>query len=89
MTMLDIGVGAGQTTPYFAQSVKEYIGIDYSSQMIQACRSYGNRLYYSVPLNRGSMASLRPSPTILKPNTTRIIAIPGARDNTGLVKRYL
>jgi ubiquinone/menaquinone biosynthesis C-methylase UbiE len=36
--MLDIGVGAGRTTKYFAGLTKEYIGVDYSSTMIQNCR---------------------------------------------------
>jgi ubiquinone/menaquinone biosynthesis C-methylase UbiE len=36
--MLDIGVGAGRTTQHFAKLVKEYIGIDYSKTMIDACR---------------------------------------------------
>jgi len=36
--MLDIGVGAGRTTRHFAELAKEYIGIDYSSSMIEACR---------------------------------------------------
>ena len=38
MRMLDIGVGGGRTTLYFAGLVKEYIGIDYSENMIKACR---------------------------------------------------
>jgi ubiquinone/menaquinone biosynthesis C-methylase UbiE len=38
MRMLDIGVGAGRTTPYFAAKVKEYTGIDFSEGMINACR---------------------------------------------------
>jgi ubiquinone/menaquinone biosynthesis C-methylase UbiE len=37
MSMLDIGVGAGRTTSYFASLTKEYLGIDYSSQMVSAC----------------------------------------------------
>jgi ubiquinone/menaquinone biosynthesis C-methylase UbiE len=37
MSMLDIGVGAGRTTTHFAFLAKEYIGIDYSSQMVNAC----------------------------------------------------
>ena len=41
---------------------------------------------YKMPLSLGSKASLRPSPTILKANTTSIIAIPGAKDKIGLVK---
>jgi ubiquinone/menaquinone biosynthesis C-methylase UbiE len=42
--MLDIGVGAGRTAPYFAPLVKEYIGIDYSKNMIKEClRKFGDR----------------------------------------------
>ena len=37
MKMLDIGVGAGRTSNHFAFLAKEYMGIDYSSQMINAC----------------------------------------------------
>lgn len=35
--MLDIGVGAGRTTKYFAPFFKEYHGMDYSEKMIQEC----------------------------------------------------
>jgi ubiquinone/menaquinone biosynthesis C-methylase UbiE len=38
LKMLDIGVGTGRTTTHFAGLVKEYIGIDYSNTMIEACR---------------------------------------------------
>ena len=38
MRMLDIGVGAGRTTIYFAALTKEYLGIDYSNKMINACQ---------------------------------------------------
>lgn len=38
MRMLDIGVGGGRTTFNFAPLVKEYLGIDYSQQMIDACK---------------------------------------------------
>jgi len=37
MSVLDIGVGAGRTTTHFAFLAKEYLGIDYSSQMINVC----------------------------------------------------
>jgi ubiquinone/menaquinone biosynthesis C-methylase UbiE len=37
MRMLDIGVGGGRTTSYFAPFVREYVGIDYSASMIEAC----------------------------------------------------
>lgn len=35
--MLDIGVGGGRTTYHFAKHTAEYIGIDYSEEMISAC----------------------------------------------------
>ena len=38
MKMLDIGVGAGRTTRFFAPCTKEYIGIDYSAPMIEKCK---------------------------------------------------
>ena len=38
LRMLDIGVGAGRTTKYFAGLTKEYIGVDYSGAMIKICR---------------------------------------------------
>lgn len=38
MRMLDIGVGGGRTTLHFAKLVKKYVGIDYSEEMIEACR---------------------------------------------------
>ncbi len=47
MKMLDIGVGGGRTTYYFAPLVKEYVGIDYSSGMIDAC----NNKYYNINNN--------------------------------------
>ena len=37
--MLDIGVGGGRTTHFFAPLTKEYIGIDYSDAMIESCNS--------------------------------------------------
>jgi len=37
MKMLDIGVGGGRTTINFKGLVSEYIGIDYSKGMIDAC----------------------------------------------------
>ncbi|MGB3615366.1 MAG: class I SAM-dependent methyltransferase [Elainellaceae cyanobacterium] len=38
MTMLDIGVGGGRTTQHFAPLVGRYVGIDYSAEMVAACR---------------------------------------------------
>ncbi|MBD1870951.1 class I SAM-dependent methyltransferase [Cyanobacteria bacterium FACHB-471] len=36
--MLDIGVGGGRTTQHFSKLVLEYVGIDYSTEMIEACQ---------------------------------------------------
>lgn len=36
--MLDLGVGGGRTTQHFAPLVGEYVGIDYSPEMIAACK---------------------------------------------------
>jgi ubiquinone/menaquinone biosynthesis C-methylase UbiE len=38
MTMLDVGIGGGRTTLHFAKWVKQYVGIDYSPEMIAACQ---------------------------------------------------
>lgn len=38
MRMLDIGIGGGRTTEVFFPFVKEYIGIDYSTEMVNICR---------------------------------------------------
>jgi ubiquinone/menaquinone biosynthesis C-methylase UbiE len=38
MKMLDIGVGGGRTTQHFEKVVAEYIGIDYSQNMINYCQ---------------------------------------------------
>lgn len=38
MKMLDIGVGAGRTTAHFAPLMQEYVGIDFSTNMIEACK---------------------------------------------------
>ena len=37
MKMLDIGIGGGRTTGNFMNLVSEYVGIDYSENMINAC----------------------------------------------------
>lgn len=38
MKMLDIGVGGGRTSAFFAPEVKEYIGVDFSEGMINVCK---------------------------------------------------
>jgi len=37
--ILDLGVGAGRTTPFLAKYAKRYVGLDYASAMVDACRS--------------------------------------------------
>jgi ubiquinone/menaquinone biosynthesis C-methylase UbiE len=37
--MLDIGVGGGRTTQHFSHATADYIGIDYSAEMIAACEN--------------------------------------------------
>ena len=46
MKMLDIGVGAGRTTHHFAPLVKEYIGIDYSQNMVMTCQNRFKQLSF-------------------------------------------
>lgn len=36
--MLDLGVGAGRTTNFFASNFNNYVGVDFSSVMIDVCR---------------------------------------------------
>lgn len=36
--VLDLGVGGGRTTPYLSRSAARYVGVDYASEMIRACR---------------------------------------------------
>ncbi|MFN5171024.1 MAG: class I SAM-dependent methyltransferase [Cyclobacteriaceae bacterium] len=36
--MLDIGIGAGRTTHFFAPLVHHYTGVDYAESMVSACR---------------------------------------------------
>jgi SAM-dependent methyltransferase len=38
MKMLDLGVGGGRTTRFFAPLVKSYVGVDWSGRMVEACR---------------------------------------------------
>jgi ubiquinone/menaquinone biosynthesis C-methylase UbiE len=42
--MLDVGVGAGRTTVHFAPLVREYVGVDVSAKMVEACERRFARL---------------------------------------------
>ena len=47
MEMLDMGVGGGRTTKYFAPLVKNYTGADYATAMIDVClEKYGNDYFF-------------------------------------------
>ncbi len=46
ISILDIGVGGGRTTGYLAESSNDYVGVDYSEEMVRACRSrYPNQRF--------------------------------------------
>ena len=45
--ILDIGVGGGRTTRVLAQRATRYLGIDYSQEMVQACRKQFPDLEFS------------------------------------------
>src|SRR5690349_13654780 len=38
MAILDLGVGAGRTTPRLSSIASHYVGVDYSEEMIRTCR---------------------------------------------------
>jgi len=48
MAILDLGVGAGRTTPYLSAIASRYVGVDYSEEMIRACRNKFPHLQFNV-----------------------------------------
>ena len=58
MKMLDLGVGGGRTTKHFAPLVAEYIGIDYSPEMIAACKKRFSSSSQTVFLEVGDARDL-------------------------------
>jgi ubiquinone/menaquinone biosynthesis C-methylase UbiE len=56
MDMLDLGVGAGRTTEFFAPLAKSYLGSDVSPEMVEACRSafghFGNSRFQVVDVRK-------------------------------------
>ena len=38
MKVLDLGVGGGRTTLHLAKNAKSYVGVDYSSEMVNTCQ---------------------------------------------------
>ncbi len=49
--MLDVGVGSGRTTPYFAPLVGAYIGVDYSAPMIESSTAVVGQRFDNVRLS--------------------------------------
>jgi len=58
MKMLDIGVGAGRTTVFFAGLVKEYVGIDYSTKMIEVCQKRFPQTDYNMSFRVGNVKNM-------------------------------
>jgi len=48
MAILDLGVGGGRTTPYLSSIASRYVGLDYASEMISACRKKFPHLEFDV-----------------------------------------
>jgi ubiquinone/menaquinone biosynthesis C-methylase UbiE len=48
MSVLDLGVGGGRTTPALSRIASDYIGVDYSEEMIRMCRSKFPQLEFRV-----------------------------------------
>ncbi len=58
--MLDMGVGGGRTTKYFAPLAKQYVGADYASSMIDICRVKYPKEYAFVECDVRDMACFQP-----------------------------
>jgi SAM-dependent methyltransferase len=48
MAILDLGVGGGRTTAYLSSIAARYVGVDYASEMIAACRKKFPHLEFEV-----------------------------------------
>jgi SAM-dependent methyltransferase len=46
--ILDLGVGGGRTTPYLSRMASYYVGVDYSEEMVGACRNKYPTLQFEV-----------------------------------------
>lgn len=58
--MLDVGVGAGRTALHFAHVVRDYIGIDISQKMIDACRErFGSAVASNMSFQVSDIRDLR------------------------------
>src|ERR1700693_4766502 len=48
MSILDLGVGGGRTTPYLSSIAGRYAGVDSSAEMIEPCRKKFPKLEFEV-----------------------------------------
>jgi len=48
MSILDLGVGGGRTTPHLSSLAHRYVGVDYATEMIAACRKKFPALEFEV-----------------------------------------
>ena len=48
MAILDLGVGGGRTTPYLSAIASRYVGADYASEMVSACRNKFPTLEFKI-----------------------------------------
>lgn len=53
--ILDLGVGGGRTTPHLLKLSRDYTGVDYSAEMVAACRSR----YPGVAFQEGDARELK------------------------------
>lgn len=56
--VLDIGIGTGRTTRYFAPISKEYVGVDYAESMVQASAETYQHLGAQVKIQFGDVRSM-------------------------------
>ena len=89
--MLDIGVGGGRTTAYFADRVQTYAGIDYSAELVAATRTN----FPDVDISHGDARDLSNFPdasfdlVLFSFNGIDYVSDLGRRQALGEVKRVL
>jgi ubiquinone/menaquinone biosynthesis C-methylase UbiE len=57
-SMLDIGVGAGRTSLYFAELCAQYVGIDYADEMVRRCNERFRGRWPNATFVQGDAADL-------------------------------
>lgn len=57
--VLDIGIGTGRTTHYFAPISKEYVGVDYAESMVRACKEIYAHWGPSIKIQLGDVRSMQ------------------------------